>query len=58
MHATNKAFERYFQLELEDVRAIYIDTGLTPKSGGSKKGKVLEFKGKDGAEGGIFESLC
>ena len=53
MHATNKAFERYFQIELEDVRNIYTDTGLTPKSGGSGKGKLLKFKGKDGAEGGI-----
>lgn len=26
MHTTNKAFERYFQIELEDVRAIYRNT--------------------------------
>jgi hypothetical protein len=53
MHATNNAFERYFHLELEDVRAIDIDTGLTPKSGYLNKGKIFEFKGKVGAEGGI-----
>ena len=53
MHKTNVAFERYFQVELEDVRAVYVDTKLTPKSGGSRKGKLLKFKGNNGAEGGI-----
>ena len=27
MHSTNKAFERYFQVEMEDVRNIYADAG-------------------------------
>lgn len=26
MHTTNKAFERYFQIELEDVRNVYENT--------------------------------
>ncbi len=26
MHTTNKAFERYFQIEMEDVRSIYGNT--------------------------------
>lgn len=26
MHTTNKAFERYFQIEIEDVRKIYGNT--------------------------------
>jgi integrase len=29
MHTTNKAFERYFQIEAEDVRNIYRDTVVT-----------------------------
>ena len=29
MHTTNKAFERYFQIEAEDVRDIYRDTVVT-----------------------------
>jgi integrase len=45
MHSTNKAFERYFQIELEDVRELY-DMGtirgqhLSP----NKDPKVLNFK--------------
>ncbi len=27
MHTTNKAFERYFNIEAEDLRNIYKDTG-------------------------------
>lgn len=46
MHSTNKAFERYFNIEAEDLRNIYRDTNrvinfdpeLTLKKGGSKKG--------------------
>ena len=51
-HSTNKAFERYFQFELEDVRAIYADAQpdkadkeLTKDFGGSEKAKLLKFKG-------------
>jgi integrase len=39
MHSTNRAFERYFQIESEDVRAIYLDT-ISRKD---TTGKVLEF---------------
>jgi len=35
MHHTNKAFERYFQIELEDSRKIYQGT-----QGGKKVDKV------------------
>lgn len=38
MHSTNKAFERYFQVEPDDLREIYKDTG------GKKVAKV--FKGR------------
>jgi hypothetical protein len=27
MHSTNKAFERYFSMESDDLRSIYQDTG-------------------------------
>jgi hypothetical protein len=27
MHSTNKAFERYFNMEADDLRSIYEDTG-------------------------------
>jgi len=46
MHSTNKAFERYFQIESDDVRSVYkqaaeviqIDTGLTPKKAPISRG--------------------
>ena len=38
MHHTNKAFERYFQTELEDSRKIYKVT-----QGAKEKGKVLSI---------------
>jgi len=51
MHSTNKAFERYFQMEADDLRAIYddtqvqpADTRLTPEKGGSRKAKVLKLQ--------------
>jgi hypothetical protein len=27
LHGTNKAFERYFSMEADDLRSIYQDTG-------------------------------
>jgi hypothetical protein len=42
MHHRNKAFERYFQVELEDSRKIYQVT-----QGVKKKGKVLSLAHKD-----------
>ena len=49
MHTTNKAFERYFQIELDDVRGIYkktkADKELTKVFCQSDKAKVLKFKG-------------
>jgi len=46
MHSTNKAFERYFRMELDDVRDIYADTHLTPNRVSDKKGQVIDFKEK------------
>jgi hypothetical protein len=31
MHSTNKAFERYFSMESDDLRSIYEDTGKVIK---------------------------
>lgn len=39
MHHTNKAFERYFQIELEDSRKIYGGT-----QGKAKSGKLVNLK--------------
>jgi len=33
MHSTNKAFERYYQMEADDLRAIYNDTQMAPVEG-------------------------
>jgi len=48
MHSTNKAFERYFRYELDDVRDIYGDTQGGPKVGHKKaqgkKAKMLKLK--------------
>ena len=46
MHTTNKAFERYFRMDLDDVRDIYADTHLTPNKVSDKKGQVIDFKEK------------
>jgi len=40
MHSTNKAFERYFRIESDDLRSIYQDT--VAKKG--KGGEVIEFR--------------
>ena len=54
MHSTNKAFDRYFQFESDDILAIYadtayvrknkIDTALTPQKRPSEKAKLLKLK--------------
>ena len=38
MHSTNKAFERYFRIEAEDLRDIYRDTVRK-----DEKGKIVKF---------------
>jgi integrase len=43
MHSTNKAFERYFQMGTDDIRAIYGDTRTSAK----KQGNVVNFKSKE-----------
>ncbi|MFC1534764.1 tyrosine-type recombinase/integrase [Thermodesulfobacteriota bacterium] len=40
MHTTNKAFERYFQIELEDVRNIYGNTKKGKRKYNDKKEEV------------------
>jgi len=48
MHSTNKAFERYFQIESDDLREIYSKTiavkNTLKKSSDSKKANILIFK--------------
>ena len=48
MHSTNKAFERYFQIELEDVRDVYqmtrADKEMTKHLSHPENGKLLKFK--------------
>jgi integrase len=57
MHSTNKAFERYFQIEGDDLREIYGDASLgkdgkkvakkkTPSRQAGKGAKLLKFKKK------------
>ena len=43
MHSTNKAFERYFQIELDDIRSIYVDT----KKPAPKMHRILERERQD-----------
>lgn len=48
MHSTNKAFDRYFQIEMDDVRDIYRDTSgdtkVIPKKGQTLKPNPLISK--------------
>lgn len=39
MHSTNKAFERYFQIEMDEVRNVYAETKMSPRI----MGKVQEI---------------
>ena len=41
MHSTNKAFERYFRMESDDLRSIYKDTTR-------QKGKIIKLKNSKG----------
>ena len=43
MRQTSKAFDRYFQMEMEDVRSIYAETNLKPKNEQVEKGKPLKL---------------
>jgi integrase len=56
MHTTNKAFERYFQIELDDVRQVYQKTNsdkeLTRNSSQPEKAKVLNLFSKVPVEAG------
>lgn len=54
MHSTNKAFDRYFDVECDDIRGICadtaksgksrIDTPLTPQERAGQKGELLKLK--------------
>ena len=48
MHSTNKAFERYFQIEMDDVRDIYRDTAgdteVIPKKGQALRPTPLKLQ--------------
>lgn len=48
MHATNKAFERYYRIESDEIRAVYQKAGAAPglhrKKQPHENGKVLKFK--------------
>jgi integrase len=56
MHSTNKAFDRYFDFESDDIRAIYadtakrgrskIDTPLTPQKPPTEESQFIDFKRK------------
>lgn len=49
MHATNRAFERYFKVELDDLRSIYqksADKVLTKNFESSDMGKIIEITKK------------
>ena len=56
MHSTNKAFERYFQIEIEDVRRVYektkADKDLTKDLSQPSKAKLLNLLGNFGGGGG------
>jgi len=44
MHSTNKAFDRYFQISLDDLREVYADTKVTPEKVSPEKGKLLKLQ--------------
>ena len=46
MHSTNKAFERYYQMEMEDLREIYADTQSTPPPVSGRKAQVIDITRK------------
>ena len=56
MHSTNQAFERYFQMEGDDLREIYAgtraDKTLIRQSGDPRKANLLIFKGRIGGADG------
>jgi integrase len=48
MHSTNKAFERYYKIETDEIRSIYQKsqgaTALQPLSNPPKKSNILKFQ--------------
>jgi len=53
MHSTNKGFDRYFQIEMEDVRGIYRDTTGDTKKGAGPQTYPL-FILTNGRDAGIW----
>jgi len=46
MHTTNKAFERYFRLEGDDLRSIYANATPEEKFATTLQPKIADFKKK------------
>ena len=46
MHSTNKAFERYFKIEMDDLRDVYADTQKVSQKITSNKGKIIGLNEK------------
>ncbi|MBW1816026.1 MAG: hypothetical protein JRJ60_02575 [Deltaproteobacteria bacterium] len=44
--SVNRAFERYFGVELDDLREVYADTKMTPKSVSDAKGQLIDITDK------------
>jgi len=53
MHRTTESFERYFQIEQDEVRDVYSGTNLVRNFDQTANGKLLNLQVKVGAEGGI-----
>lgn len=53
MRQTSKAFNRYFQMELDDIRSLYGATDVQRQKVLEEKGKILKLKGKYGRDAGI-----
>jgi integrase len=54
MHTTTKSFNRYFEMDLEDLRSVYgTGKGMVKEFDQSKNGNLLEFKVKNGRHDGI-----
>jgi hypothetical protein len=43
MHSTNKAFDRYFDIEADDIRSIYQDTAKIVKIDNGKQASVIFY---------------
>jgi len=53
MHSTTKSFDRYFDMDLEDLREIYAGTRMAPASTGTQNNKIVNLHDKTGRHDGI-----